>query len=30
VGAVDRRAKAGDNFRTILLAGVAPISEEGE
>jgi hypothetical protein len=27
---VDRQAKAGDNFRTTLLAGVAPTSEEGE
>ena len=27
---VDRRAKAGDNFKTTRLAGVAPTSEEGE
>jgi hypothetical protein len=27
---VDRRGKAGDNFKTTLSAGVAPNSEEGE
>jgi hypothetical protein len=29
-GSVDRRSKAGDNFKTTLSAGVAPNSEEGE